>query len=555
MQLLDDCRVALSGGGPLFALRVLVTQPAEVPLPTQVLILDEQIRRLLLGEPGLDSRLAGWCRLGRPSATDNLPEPLGTALRVGRVVPGDDTIRLTLGGRRGLGQGSVAGAIAALTGRSVLEVDLDAARSFGPARARDLFAVLVREAALQDAVLDLVPAEALADESWLPRLVGDAVERAGVSTVLRNRGSGPARRLEGIPMISVDLILPGPNERRTLWAAAAHHQGLRLDDSDLDVLAQRYRLAGADIRAAVARAVAASRLGLASSQPAAACAAQARTTGGDRLAELATRIEPRFGWADLVLQTATTDQLHELCARVAVHAEVLADWGFARKLSLGRGLAALFAGPSGTGKSMAAEVVAGQLGLDLYRVDLATVVDKYIGETEKNLDAVFRAAEDANGILLFDEADALFGRRSEVRDAHDRYANLEISYLLQRIEQYDGTAILSTNLHANLDDAFLRRLTAIIWFPFPDAGQRAELWRRTWPAELPLAELDYIDLASRFPLCGGNIKAAALAAAGLARADGGVVTSHHVRHAVAREYEKLGRTLTAEELGAPAVAP
>jgi SpoVK/Ycf46/Vps4 family AAA+-type ATPase len=240
-----------------------------------------------------------------------------------------------------------------------------------------------------------------------------------------------------------------------------------------------------------------------------------------------------------------------LADRAAVHDELLDRYGFGTKLGQGRGIAALFAGPSGTGKSMAAEVLAVALGLDLYRVDLATVVDKYIGETEKNLDAVFRAAEDASAILLFDEADALFGKRSEVRDSHDRYANLEISYLLQRMEQFAGLAVLSTNMHANLDDAFTRRLAAVVWFPFPEAAQRTELWRRVWPAALPREPLDEDDLGARFPLSGGSIKAAALAAAAFAVGEGCPVGAVHVRRAVAREYQKVGRAMTADELGGP----
>ena len=198
-----------------------------------------------------------------------------------------------------------------------------------------------------------------------------------------------------------------------------------------------------------------------------------------------------------------------------------ATWGFGRKLAQGKGVTALFAGPSGTGKTMAAEVIAGELGLDLYKIDLAGVVSKYIGETEKNLDRIFAAAEDANAILFFDEADALFGKRSEVRDAHDRYANIEIAYLLQKMEEYDGVAILATNLRSNLDEAFVRRLAFTVHFPFPDEADRRRIWRGIWPAATPLAaDVDLDFLAAQFKLSGGNIKNIALAAAFLAAADG-----------------------------------
>jgi SpoVK/Ycf46/Vps4 family AAA+-type ATPase len=238
-----------------------------------------------------------------------------------------------------------------------------------------------------------------------------------------------------------------------------------------------------------------------------------------------------------------------MCERVAHRYRVFTTWGFGARLSLGKGVHALFAGPSGTGKTMAAEILAGALGLDLYTIDLAGVVSKYIGETEKNLDRIFTAAEDANAVLLFDEADAIFGKRSEVRDSHDRYANLEISYLLQKMEEYEGLAILSTNLRQNLDDAFLRRLAFTIHFPFPDEWDRHRIWQGIWPAQIPLADdLDLAGLARDFKLTGGNIKNVALAAAFYAAADGGRVRTEHLEHAIAREYQKMGKVLTPDEL-------
>jgi len=194
------------------------------------------------------------------------------------------------------------------------------------------------------------------------------------------------------------------------------------------------------------------------------------------------------------------------------------------------------------------------LGLDLYRIDLATVVSKYIGETEQNLERIFSAADDANGVLLFDEADALFGKRSEVRDSHDRYANLEISYLLQRIERYNGIAILASNLRQNLDDAFIRRLAFMVAFPFPDAADRRRIWQSIWPRETPLAsDVDFGFLAERFKFSGGHIKNTALAAAFLAANDGGVVTMAHLIHATGREYQKSGKILSETELNGSSV--
>jgi SpoVK/Ycf46/Vps4 family AAA+-type ATPase len=219
--------------------------------------------------------------------------------------------------------------------------------------------------------------------------------------------------------------------------------------------------------------------------------------------------------------------------------------GFGAKLSTGKGVNALFAGPSGTGKTMAAGILANELGLDLYKIDLSQVVSKYIGETEKNLDAIFTGAENSNIILFFDEADALFGKRSEVRDSHDRYANIEISYLLQKMEDYEGVAILATNLRQNLDEAFVRRLAFSIHFPFPDEADRRRIWDGIWPDGISLAkDVDLDLLARQFKLSGGNIKNIALAAAFLAAADGGIVNMSHLLHATRREFQKLGKVFT-----------
>jgi SpoVK/Ycf46/Vps4 family AAA+-type ATPase len=234
---------------------------------------------------------------------------------------------------------------------------------------------------------------------------------------------------------------------------------------------------------------------------------------------------------------------------------VLGRWGFDRRHSQGPGVNALFAGPSGVGKTMAAEVVARELGLEIYKVDLSTVVSKYIGDTEKNLDRIFTAAEDADGILFFDEAEALFGKRSEVRDSHDRYANIEVAYLLQKMEQYQGIAILATNLRSNMDEAFTRRLQFVVEFPFPEEADRAAIWRVHFPSEAPRDEgIDFGALA-RLRLAGGNIKNIVLSAAFLAAAEGASIGMPHLLAAARREVQKLGRPLgEVEALDAPRAA-
>lgn len=276
----------------------------------------------------------------------------------------------------------------------------------------------------------------------------------------------------------------------------------------------------------------------------------ARLQNAAGLERLARRIEPSVGWDDLVLPRLVLDQLREIALRARHRERVLGEWRMRPGGGRGRGVTALFAGDSGTGKTMSAEVIAGDLGLDLYTVDLATVVDKYVGETEKNLERIFAEAAGVNGVLLFDEADAIFGKRSEVKDAHDRYANIESAYLLQRMESFDGLAILATNLRANLDDAFTRRLDMILDFPNPDVDQRRALWDTCLGDALPRDDdLDLDFCAKAFDVTGGSIRSIAITAAYLAADSDGRITMDHLIGAVQREYRKLGRLLLPAEFG------
>jgi SpoVK/Ycf46/Vps4 family AAA+-type ATPase len=272
-----------------------------------------------------------------------------------------------------------------------------------------------------------------------------------------------------------------------------------------------------------------------------------------RLDDLAQRIETSAVWDDLVLPGLQMNILHDVVTHVRQRVQVYDRWGFAAKSSRGLGISALFAGSSGTGKTLAAEIMANELRLDLYRIDLSQVVSKYIGETEKNLRRVFDAAETSGAVLLFDEADALFGKRSEVRDSHDRYANIEVSYLLQRMEAYRGLAILTTNMKQALDPAFTRRIRFVIQFPFPDSAQRAEIWRRIFPPSTPLAGLD-VERLARLNVAGGNIRNIALGAAFLAADEGQPVGMAHLLRAARAEYAKLERPLTDGEIAGWAAA-
>ena len=264
------------------------------------------------------------------------------------------------------------------------------------------------------------------------------------------------------------------------------------------------------------------------------------------LDKLAQRLEAKATWEDLVLPEPETKALQQIVAQVRHRNRVYEEWGFARKMNRGLGISVVFAGESGTGKTMAAEVIANELGLNLYRIDLSGVVSKYIGETEKNLRRVFDAAEDGGAILFFDEADALFGKRSEVKDSHDRYANIEVNYLLQRLEAYRGLAILATNMKQAMDTAFVRRLRFIVNFPFPGRTERKAIWNRVLPPEVPQEDVD-MERLSRFTLTGGSIHAIALQTAFLAADNGGLVTMPHVLEAIRTEFRKQDRPIVETE--------
>jgi len=347
------------------------------------------------------------------------------------------------------------------------------------------------------------------------------------------------------PILTFDVSKPSAGEQKQMWEQALNGAPIALN-GHVGALVSQFNLNLQKVRAATAEAT----MQLSGSEPADferglwdACRRQARS----RLDDLAQRIEPVAAWGDLVLPVQQLQTLSEIAVHVRHRMTVYETWGFATKGLRGLGISALFSGVSGTGKTMAAEVLANELRLDLYRIDLSAVVSKYIGETEKNLRRVFDAAEEGGAILLFDEADALFGKRTEVKDSHDRYANIEVSYLLQRVEAYRGLAILTTNLKSALDTAFLRRIRFILSFPFPDLEQRAEIWRRIFPNQTPTRALDFAALA-RLNVAGGNIRNIAMNAAFLAANADEPVSTRHLLRSAQGEYSKLERSLTEGEI-------
>ncbi|MEA2490140.1 MAG: hypothetical protein QOH21_1932, partial [Acidobacteriota bacterium] len=351
-------------------------------------------------------------------------------------------------------------------------------------------------------------------------------------------GSRDPLRLGTRTAMTLDVPRPQAAEHRALWTDALGDAAAGLNGA-LDRAVAQFVLSPAAIRgiAGVVRHA---------DDPVAELWRSCRVAARRRMDDLAQRIDTNAGLDDLVLPVAQKQMLQDLVTAVRFRGRVYEEWGFAAKDARGQGVTALFAGVSGSGKTMAAEVVAAELALDLYRIDLSGVVSKYIGETEKNLRRVFEAAEESGAILLFDEADALFGRRSEVKDSHDRYANIEVSYLLQRMEAYRGVAILTTNMREALDPAFLRRLRFVVQFPFPGPGERLEIWRRMFPAAVPRQGVELEKLA-RLAIAGGNIRNIAVQAAFGAARDASPVTMQHLLDATRAEYAKLEKNLSGSE--------
>jgi ATP-dependent 26S proteasome regulatory subunit len=445
-------------------------------------------------------------------------------------------------GPPGQGREAVATAVAHGLGLACLRVDAGrvAARGDG-----EFARLLDRESLLLPAALYIdAPGEAV-DEPALAAAADELLDELGGLLFV----GGRTRRRGVRSTVAVPVPPPDPADRTQLWHDALGEDGPTLHE--LAGLAEQFPLGpDAIVRATEeAFALAELRAGRSGAAPGRAeLWAACRTTAGNDLGELATRIEPSAGWDDLVLPDREQRLLRDIAAQVVARPRVYGAWGFGPRLARGRGITALFGGPSGTGKTMAAEVLAGHLDLDLYRIDLATVISKYIGETEKNLGRVFDAAEQGGALLFFDEADALFGKRTEVSDSHDRHANVEISYLLQRMEDYAGLAILATNRKADLDPAFLRRIRFVVAFPFPAAIDRRCIWQTVWPADTPLGELDH-DALARLEIAGGNIRTIAVNAAFLAADAGTPIGMGHIMQAARHEYDKLDRRPTRNEFG------
>ena len=531
----------------------------KAPLLARHLKVDERIVDYLLDSDELDAQLMPFAQMARPRAASEPVLDLGIQDRLLRLAQnhGQEGLIFLFQGSHGTGKRTMAKALCQELGSRLLVVDL-ARLVEGDLPPEIALRLAFREALLQDAALYWENFDALLEKDkgyWLEMLLQESGRRPGLTFLAGERVWEPAGTPYQVPVIPVEFSVPSYKTRERLWALYLnrHAPGLPQpmgSETDCSALANKFRFPGGQIRDAV---ITARNLALARGQEHltmddlyAAC----RLHSNQGLQHLACKIHPHHTWDDIVLPPDQMAQLREIVNYVKHRPLVYRDWGFDRKLSLSKGLNALFTGPPGTGKTMAAEIIAGDLGLDLYKIDLSMVVSKYIGETEKNLNRIFREAETSNSILFFDEADALFGKRSEVRDSHDRYANIEIAYLLQKMEEYQGIVILATNLHQNLDQAFMRRMHFVVEFPFPEEEYRRRIWEITFPPEAPRAhDIDLDFLARKFKLAGGNIRNIILSAAFLAAEDGRMITMEHLIRATRREFQKMGKLVVEGDFG------
>lgn len=541
----------------------LVTE-SDRPKPTLLareFHLDDQVVRFLLGQPGLDERLTQFCQLIHPTIfLSNLPlnSEIKQALATLSIQNWQQqkALQLYFQGTDRPGKVNTAEALATELKVPLLTVDL-ARIAANKTNFEQNLKLIFREAWFQNALLYLEGLDILYgdDRAIAHRCLMQAIAQHPTITILSGVQPWIPAATEIIGIITVSFPIPDFAQRCDCWQTHLTAANIPLDNTDLDALTNRFRLTSHQIASAVKSAENAVRWQVSIRSPLElsqltidALFTAARAQSGHDLAELTRKIEPKYSWADIVLPPDSQTQLREICNQEKYRHLVHESWGFDRKLSLGKGLNVLFSGSPGTGKTMAAEVLAQELQLDLYKIDLSQVVSKYIGETEKNLNRIFTAATNSNAILFFDEADALFGKRSEVKDARDRYANIEIGYLLQKMEEYEGIAILTTNLRSNMDDAFVRRLRFIIEFPFPNQQQRHQIWGKIWPDTTPRSpDLDLDFLARRFEITGANIRNIALAAAFLAADDGSTLSMVHLIQAIRREYQKMGKILMEEE--------
>ncbi|MGJ4951505.1 AAA family ATPase [Bradyrhizobium sp. HKCCYLS20291] len=462
-----------------------------------------------------------------------------------------------IGGPRGAGEQLIAEGLARALSKGLLLVDAAKLPLVG-GRLEEFGLMLGREARLRDCVVLLQDVDdilrdvdrdairALPIEGLLRGLTGCDVIVSGVMPTIEFRQKVRTRPL------GFDLTFPTLTERVEIWERCLKPRAVARLGSEIRLLASKFHFTPGQIARAVALAemTAGRDVEGEPSIEGSELHARCRDEAESGLHQFCQKITARYGWDDIVLPADAQAQLKEICRWVKHRGQVYDGWGFGAKFSYGKGLAILLSGASGTGKTMSVEIIARDLQLDLFRVDLSRIVSKYIGETERNLSRIFSQSASGNCVLFFDEADALFGKRTEVKDAHDRYANIEVNYLLAEMDRYEGIIIIATNMKGNLDQAFLRRFSHVIEYPLPDERLREMIWRKSFPSEAPIrSDVDFDFLAQKIGVPGGSIRNIALSSAFLALADGTEIAMEHVIRATKREYQKIGRICSKSDFG------
>jgi len=548
-------RALFSLGSALFRNRIVIfANPTDkqLPLPQRALKIDDRIAAFLLHNQQLDDCLVEWIEVEPPDTADvAAPLPAALVQKTVRLIESslagkEPSARplIHIYGRHGSGRRALARVVSRHIGLPLIIADLKRLPN-GDTNEADVLWRLCREALLLPAVLLIANFDELLQETRQRELASllDAAHYFSPVTFLA--GSQSWKGNEGKHFfLSLECPVPNATTRIYYWRKHLNSHADDFNETDLVELASKFTFTEGKIlqtvRTAQHRAYwemeGNDRLTPSSVNDA------ARTIATPSLMGLARKIETPFSWNDIVLPHGQLVQLKEIAAHAQRSQVVFEHWGFSRNFSYGRGIAALFEGQSGTGKTMAASIIGRELRLDVYQIDLSSVVSKYIGETEKNLSRIFGEAQDSNAVLFFDEADALFGKRSEVKDAHDRYANIETAYLLQRMEQYSGIVILATNMKQNLDEAFVRRMRFIINFPFPNDEDRERIWHKAFPSDAPLGEdVDFRWLSRKLKITGGNIKNISLRAAFLAIERDSAISMDCLIDAAKRENEKIGK--------------
>ncbi|UKS25292.1 ATP-binding protein [Paenibacillus sp. HWE-109] len=543
-------------------------------LLSKPLVLDKRIISFLLDSGEVDPKLKPAVQMVYPDEEltpllvhEDFQQRLRGFIRDMSQAPAAERKRLAfhIWGNAGAGKKLQVKHLSSFFKKPLLLVDL-ADVLLHAASLEEQLSVIIREAILHQAMLCFTRLDVLypeepdqAAQQRLGRFHEQLDGYGGMVFLLAGRHNRLSWKPKERLLLEHELQVPDEGGRERLWTAFARELGVSAANLDFGVMSGKFRFTPGQIRRALmlARGYSAwQREPQADGEAAAApqvlrldalykaCYQQVQ----HKLERKATRIEPRYGWEDVVLPPEQKDQLRNACNQVKYRGVVYNDWGFEKKLAYGKGLSMLFAGPPGTGKTMSAQVVAGDLQLELYKVDLSQVISKYIGETEKNLHEIFEEAQLSNAVLFFDETDALFGKRSEVKDSHDKYANIETAYLLQKMEEYQGITVLATNLLNNIDEAFLRRINYVIKFPFPDSEYREKIWQSMFPPAAPLNDdVDFKYLAQRYEIAGGNIKNVVVSSAFLAAEAGDSIRMKHIIKSIRHELQKSGKILARQE--------